>query len=334
MRERREDGMRNGACLIALWALLAAAIATPGRAQNAGEAYPIRPVRIIVPFGAGGPGDLFARMVAQKLSDDLGRAFYVENHPGAGGNIGTGLAARAAPDGYTLVVVSSTFMINPSLYPKVPYDPIRDFAPITIAATTPNVVMVNPTVPAHSVAELVDLIRAGRYGNYAMGGSGTPSHLSGEMFKLALKLDLTAIPFGGGGPAVASVIAGHTPISFSALAPAAAAIKQGLLRALAVTSKTRSPVLPEVPTLEEAGFPGQENDTPQGLLAPAGTPRPIIDLLYGEIARAMASPEMREKMLAIGFEPMTARPDEFAERIKADIPRWAKLVRDAKIKPE
>jgi tripartite-type tricarboxylate transporter receptor subunit TctC len=326
--------MRNGAGLIVLWALLAAAIASPGRAQTAGEAYPTRPVRIIVPFGAGGPGDLFARMVAQKLSDDLGRAFYVENHPGAGGNIGTGLAARAAPDGYTLVVVSSTFMINPSLYPKVPYDPIRDFAPITIAATTPNVVMVNPAVPAHSVAELVDLIRAERYRNYAMGGSGTPSHLSGEMFKLALKLDLTAIPFGGGGPAVASVIAGHTPISFSALAPAAAAIKQGLLRALAVTSKTRTRILPEVPTLEEAGFPGQENDTPQGLLAPAGTPRPIIDLLYAKIASAMASPDMREKMLAIGFEPMTARPDEFAARIQADIPRWAKLVHDANIKPE
>lgn len=326
--------MRKGAGLIVLWALLAAAIASPGRAQTAGEAYPTRPVRIIVPFGAGGPGDLFARMVAQKLSDDLGRAFYVENHPGASGNIGTGLAARAAPDGYTLVVVSSTFMINPSLYPKVPYDPIRDFAPITIAATTPNVVMVNPTVPAHSVAELVDLIRAGRYRNYAMGGSGTPSHLSGEMFKLALKLDLTAIPFGGGGPAVASVIAGHTPISFSALAPAAAAMKQGLLRALAVTSKTRTRILPEVPTLEEAGFPGQENDTPQGLLAPAGTPRPIIDLLYAKIASAMTSPDMREKMLAIGFEPMTARPDEFAARIQADIPRWAKLVRDANIKPE
>jgi len=167
-----------------------------------------------------------------------------------------------------------------------------------------------------------------------MGGSGTPSHLSGEMFKLALKLDLTAIPFGGGGPAVASVIAGHTPISFSALAPAAAAIKQGLLRALAVISKTRTRILPEVPTLEEAGFPGQENDTPQGLLAPAGTPRPIIDLLYAKIASAMASPDMREKMLAIGFEPMMARPDEFAARIQADIPRWAKLVRDANIKPE
>jgi tripartite-type tricarboxylate transporter receptor subunit TctC len=225
-------------------------------------------------------------------------------------------------------------MINVSLYPKIPYDPIKDFDPITIAATTPNVLMVNPSVPAQSVKELVEMIRAGKYNNYAMGGSGTPSHLSGELFKLALKLDLTAIPFSGGGPAVASVIAGHTPLSFSALAPAAAAIKAGQLKALAVTSKTRSTVLPDVPTLAEAGFPDQENDTPQGILAPAGTPRPIIDLLYREIGRIMASPEVRARMLAIGFEPVGDTPDEFAARIRTDIPRWGKIIRAAGIKPE
>ena len=322
------------------WVRLVGAIVTAalaagsGYAQDAGDLYPSRPVRIIVPFGAGGPGDLFARLIAQKLSDNLGKNFYIDNHPGAGGNIGMGLAARAAPDGYTLVVVSSTFMINPSLYPKVPYDPIKDFAPITIAATTPNVVMVNPSVPATSVNELVTLIRAGKYTNYAMGGSGTPSHLSGELFKLSLKLDLTAIPFAGGGPAVASVIAGHTPVSFSALAPAAASIKQGLLRALAVTSKTRSSVLPDVPTLAEAGFPNQENDTPQGILAPAGTPRPIVDLLYREIAKVMAAPDVKAKMLAIGFEPVVTTPDEFAARISTEIPRWGRIIREANIKPE
>src|SRR5262249_10081050 len=173
------------ACICAIAFALAAA--GPGLAQNAtgGDAYPTRPVKIIVPFGAGGPGDLFARLIAQKLSDNVGRPFYVENHPGAGGNIGTGLAAPAGPDGYTLVVVSSTFMINASLYPKIPYDPVKDFDPITIAATTPNVVMVNPTVPAKSVKELVELIRAGKYTNYAMGGTGTPSHLSAELFKLS-----------------------------------------------------------------------------------------------------------------------------------------------------
>jgi tripartite-type tricarboxylate transporter receptor subunit TctC len=317
-----------------LAALAATAIAGTCQAQNTAEPYPSRPVRIIVPFGAGGPGDLFARLIAQQLTENLGKAFYIENHPGAGGNIGTGLAARAPADGYTLVVVSSTFMINATLYPKIPYDPIKDFDPITIAATTPNVLMVNPSVPAHTVEELVALIRAGKYNNYAMGGTGTPSHLSAELFRLALKLDLVAIPFNGGGPAVASVIGGHTPVSFSALAPAAAPIKEGLLRALAVTSKARSNVLPDVPTLGEAGFPDQENDTPQGILAPAGTPRAIIDLLYREIARIMASPEVRRKMLAIGFEPVVTTPDEFAARIRTEIPRWGKIIRDANIKPE
>lgn len=321
------------ACLLAAAAVAAAGGAT-AQSPSAADGYPARPVRIIVPFGAGGPGDLFARLIAQKLGENLGKNFYIENHPGGGGNIGMGLAARATPDGYTLVVVSSTFMINPSLYPKVPYDPIKDFDPITIAATTPNVLMVNPAVPANTVKELVALIRAGKYNNYAMGGSGTPSHLSGEMFKLALKLDLTAIPFAGGGPAVASVIAGHTPISFSALAPAAAAIKDGQLHALAVTSKTRSNVLPDTPTLAEAGFPDQENDTPQGILAPAGTPRPIVELLHHEIARVMGSPDVRHRMLAVGFEPVVTSPEEFADRIKAEIPRWGRIIREANIKPE
>src|SRR3977135_1198182 len=181
------------------------------QAQSTAEPYPSRPVRIIVPFGAGGPGDLFARLIAQQLSENLGKAFYIENHPGAAGNIGTALAARAPADGYTLIVVSSTFMINATLYPKLPYDPIKDFEPITIAATTPNVVMVNPSVPANTVAELVALIRARKYHNYAMGGIGTPSHMSAELFRLALKLDLVAIPFNGGGPGGAFLVRGRHP---------------------------------------------------------------------------------------------------------------------------
>jgi tripartite-type tricarboxylate transporter receptor subunit TctC len=313
---------------------IAAGIALAGACQAQNAAYPTRPVRIIVPFGAGGPGDVFARLIAQKLGENLKTTFYVENHPGAGGTIGTGLAARAAGDGYTLVVVSSTFMINASLYPKLPYDSIKDFAPVTIAATTPNVLIVHPSVPATSVKDLVALIRAGKYDNYAMGGAGTPSHISGELFRLAAKLDLTAIPFNGGGPVVASVVGGHTPIAFSALAPVAASIKQGLLRALAVTSKTRSSVLPDVPTMAEAGFPDSENDTPQGILAPAGTPPPIIGLLNREIANVMASPDVRQKMRTIGFEPVVTTPEEFAERIRNDIPRWAKIIRAAHITPE
>jgi tripartite-type tricarboxylate transporter receptor subunit TctC len=319
-----------------LWpiAALCLAAAAPCAAQPAPNAYPSRPVRMIVPFGAGGPGDVFARLVAQKLGENLGRNFLVENHPGAGGTIGTALAARAPGDGYTLVVVSSTFMINASLYPKLPYDSIRDFAPVTIAATTPNVLIVHPSVSANSVKELVEQIRARKYDNYAAGGIGTPSHISGEMFRLALKLDLTAIPFPGGGPMIASVVGGHTPIAFSALAPVAGAIKQGQLRALAVTSSTRSSVLPDVPTLAEAGFPDQENDTPQGILAPAGTPRPIVDLLHREIARIMTAPAVRARMLAIGFEPMITTPEDFAARIRSEIPRWGKIIREANIKPE
>ncbi len=326
-------GANVRALLHALIAAAAVAAGDVGHTQVA-EPYPNRPVRIIVPFAAGGPGDLFARLLAQKLTENLGRSFYIENRPGAGGTIGTGVAARAPADGYTLLLVSSTFMTNASLYEKLPYDTIKDFDPVTVAATTPNVLVVHPSVPAKNVGELIDLVRAGKYNNYAMGGSGTPSHLSAELFKLSLKLDLVAIPFNGGGPAVQSVVGGHTPIAFSALAPAAQQIKKGLLRALAVTSKARSTVLPDVPTLGEVGFPGQENDTPQGLLLPAGTPRPIVDLLYREIARAVASPEMKQKMAAIGFEPVGATPEEFAARIKAEIPRWGKVIREAGIKPE
>jgi tripartite-type tricarboxylate transporter receptor subunit TctC len=317
------------------WLIAALAITAAGTcAAQPTPAYPSRPVRIIVPFGAGGSGDVFARLVAQRLGENLGRNFLVENHPGAGGTIGTAAAARAAPDGYTLVAISSTFMINATLYPKLPYDTVNDFAPITIAATTPNVLIVHRSVPARSVSELVDLIRAKKYDTYAMGGAGNPSNVSAELFRLALNLDLTPTPFNSAGPAIASVIAGQTPIAFSALAPAAPGIKAGLLRALAVTTHTRSSVLPDVPTMAEAGFPDQENDTPQGILAPAGTPRPIIDLLNREIARVMAAPDVRQRMLDIGFEPMATTPEEFAERIKAEIPRLGRIVRDANLKPE
>ena len=188
--------------VVAAAAMLGGAV---GHAQNAAtgkEPYPARPVRIIVPFAAGGPGDLIARLVAQKLSEGLGKQFYVENQGGAGGNIGMGMVARAPADGYTIMIASSTFMINPSLYGKVPYDPIKDFDPVTIAATTPNVLLVHPSVPASTVKDLVELVRGGKYRNYATPGAGTPSHLSGELFKFALKLDLTAVPFHGGGPMI------------------------------------------------------------------------------------------------------------------------------------
>ncbi|MEW6451215.1 MAG: tripartite tricarboxylate transporter substrate-binding protein [Pseudomonadota bacterium] len=296
-------------------------------------AYPNRPVRMIVPFGAGGPGDIFARLIAKGLSDQLGQQFFVENRPGAGGNIGAGAAARAPADGYTLLVGSSTVWVNASLYPSLPYDPVKDFDPIIIAATSPEVLVVHPSVPAKNVQELIALVRAGKYNNFAMPGAGTPPHLSTELFKLSLKLDFVTVPFGGGGPMVQSVVAGHTPIAFSALPAASAQIKEGLLRALAVTSAKRISILPDVPTLNESGVPGQEQEAPQCIWAPAGTPREIVDLLYREIARVVASPEIKQRMAMIGFEPAAMPPAEVAERIRTDMPKWAKLIRDANIRP-
>jgi tripartite-type tricarboxylate transporter receptor subunit TctC len=211
----------------------------------AGESYPDRPVRIIVPFAPAGPGDVMARLLAQKLSEDLGRQFYIENQPGAGGNIGMGNAARAAPDGYTILVTSSALVVNPSLYEKLSYDPLRDFTPISIAGVSPNVLVVNPSLPVKSVKELIDYIGAHPgTNNFATPGAGTTPHLSGELFRLSLGLDLIPVPFNGAAPALQSTVGGHTPIAFTALPPATPLIKDGKLRALAVTSNTRSPVLP------------------------------------------------------------------------------------------
>ena len=317
------------AALIALTLLVGGA----AHAQTAKETYPGRPVRMIVPFAAGGPGDIFARLIAQRMSEQLGQQFFIDNRPGAAGTIGAGAAARAPADGYTLLVGSSTVWVNASLYASIPYEPVKDFDPIIIAATSPEVLVVHPSVPATNVQELIALVRAGKYTNFAMPGAGTPPHLSTELFKLSLKLDFVVVPFNGGGPMVQSVVGGHTPIAFSALPAASAQIKDGLLRALAVTSSKRISILPDVPTMDEAGVPGQEQEAPQGVWAPAGTPREIVDLLYREIARAVATPEMKQKMGTIGFEPAAVTPEEFAARIKAEMPKWAKLIRDANIRP-
>ena len=258
--------------------------------------YPVRPVRIIVPIAPGGPADVAARLVAQKLSQSLGQQFYVENEPGGSSNTGIGNAARAAADGYTILIVGSNFIVNPSLFAKLPYDPLKDFAPVTLMALSPNILVVNPSIPARDVKELIDLIKAnpGKY-NYASSGIGTTPHLSGEMFKLSQGLDLVHVPFKGSNPAVQSALAGHTPIAFAAMTAAVPFVKDGTLRALAVTTPRRSPALPDVPTLAEAGLTGQEADTTLSVLVPAGTPHTIIDLLYGEIKKAIAQPDVKEK---------------------------------------
>jgi tripartite-type tricarboxylate transporter receptor subunit TctC len=300
-----------------------------------GQSYPTRPVRIIVPFAPAGPTDVFARLLLAHLSQNLGQQFYIENQPGAGGNIGMGNAARAAPDGYTIVFVSTSYIVNPSLYAKIPYDPLRDFAPVTLAAISPNVLTVHPSVPARDVKELIAHIKAnpGKY-SFASAGLGTTPHLSGELFKLSQGLDLVHVPFNGSAPAIQSVIAGHTPVAFTVVTPVVPQVKEGKLRALAVTTPKRSAALPEVPTLAEAGLTGQEADTMQGILVPAGTPKTIIDLLHREIVKIMALAEVRERMGVLGFEPVANTPEEFAARIRADIPKWGKVIRDANIKAE
>lgn len=329
---RKHTPMITFACAVLL---MLSALLLPSSAQ-AQASYPTRPVKVIVPFPPGGPSDAIARLLAQKFSDRLGQQFYIENHAGGGGNLGTALAARAAADGYTILVASSSFMINPGLYAKIPYDPYNDFEPVTEIATTPNVLVVHPSLPVKSVQDFVAFVRASGAGklSYANPGTGTPSHLSGEMFKLALKIDMVAVPFQGGGPMIQSVIGGHTPIAFSSMPPAAPQIREGRIRALAVTSAKRSIAVPDVPTMAEAGVPDQEGGTPQGILVPKGAPQEVVDILYRETVRAIALPDIQQKLAAIGFEPIGSTPAEFGARIKEEIPKWAKVIREANIKPE
>jgi tripartite-type tricarboxylate transporter receptor subunit TctC len=314
----------------------AGALALPAAFTTAfAQSYPARPVRVIVPFGPGGPTDVFARLMAQKLSEHAGAQFYVENIGGAGGNIGTGRAAQAAADGYTLLVTGANYVVNPTLYNQVPYDPTRDFASVTLAVTAAAILTVHPSVPAQNVKELVALIRTnpGKY-SYASPGTGTPPHLVGELFRLSLHLDLVHVPFNGGGPAIASAAAGHTPISFGSMAPAVPLVQNGTLRALAVSTKTRSHALPEVPTMTEAGYPEVEGESWFAVIVPSGTPKDIIALLYRNIAQIMQLPDMKERLATLGYEPVVSTPERSAALIKADIIRWAKVIREAGIKPE
>jgi tripartite-type tricarboxylate transporter receptor subunit TctC len=324
--------VRGLACALA--AMAPGLIAPVAHAEGAGG-YPDRPVRIIVPFAPAGPTDIVARLIATKLTERLGRQFYVENVTGAGGNTGMGQAARAAADGYTVLFVSSSYVVNPSLYPKIPYDPYRDFAPVTEVGASPNVLLVNPAVPAKTVADLVGYIRAnpGKL-SYASPGTGTTPHLSGELFRLTANLDIVHVPFGGAGPAVQALAGGHTPVAFVALPPAIPMIQQGQIRALAVTSAARVAAVPDVPTLGEAGLPDQEADTLQAVLVPAATPQPVVDLLFHEIKAIVAQPDIRDRFAALGLDPVASTPDAFAAQIRREIAKWGKVIRDANIRME
>ena len=317
-----------------LAAFVALALAGAAMAQAPAD-YPNKPVRIIVPFAPGGPTDVIGRMFAQKLSERMGQQFYVENMPGAGGNIGTAVAVKAPADGYTILVVSTGFMVNPSLYAKVPYDPLKDFTPLTLIAVSPNVLFVHPSVPATTVKELIDLIKSnpGKY-SYAHASIGSTPHLSGELLKLTFGLDLVTVPFTSAALAINSTLGGHTPIGITALPPAVANIKEGRLRGLAVMAVKRPAVLPDVATLAEAGVPDQEADTLTGLVMPAGTPKAIIDRLHDEIVRIGNLPDMKERLQTIGFIPVLNTPEEFGIRIKIEMTKWGKVVSNAKLRIE
>ncbi len=315
--------------------ILAAVLLSVGATQSFAQGYPNRPVRVVVGFPAGGPTDIIARVAAQILSDSLGQQFYVENLPGAGSNTASGQVARATPDGYTIMAISTGFIVNPSLYAKVPYDPIKDFTAVTLVAASPNVVVVNPDVPAKTLPELVKLIRdnPGKY-SYAGPGVGSTPHLGGELFRLSFKIDLVHVPFTGAAPAVQATVGGHTPVAFTALPSSMAAIQAGQVRAIGIAATQRSPQIPDVATFAEQGITGQEADTLTGIVAPAGTPKEIVELLAREIKKGVAKPEVKEKLATLGFNPVANTPDEWQARIKLEIEKWGKVVRDANLKIE
>ena len=302
-------------------AVVAAALPALRRIASAFD-YPTRTVRVIVPFGPGGPLDVFGRLMAEKLSEHFGQQFYIENIGGAGGNIGTGRAAKAAADGYTLLLTANNHIINPLLYESVPYDAFKDFEPVTLAVSFPTALSVNPLVPARTVAELVALVRAtpGKY-SFASSGVGTPSHLLGERFRQRLNLDLVHVPYNGSGPATAAVMAGDTPVCFAALTAAAPLAQAGRVRVLATMSNTRSRALPEVPTITEAGYAGLDGEGWDGIFVPAGTPQQIVKLLGDEIRNIVTVPDVR------------APPSEvFAKELANESATWREVIRAAGLK--
>ena len=313
----------------ALAGFAAAVSATAASAQD----YPNRPVRMIVPFAAGGPTDVIARVVAQKLTEGLGQQVVVDNRAGAGGNIGMGLAATASPDGYTVIVVSSSFVVNPGLYKSIPYDPYKSFIPVSNMAASPNVFTIHPTIPAKSMKDLLTLVSADpKKFSIATPGVGTTPDLSAQLLKLTTKLDFITVPFGGAGPAVGAVVANQVPIGCTALPPTTPHIQAGRLRAIAVTSAKRVGAISEVPTMAEVGFKDQEADTLQGLLVPAGTPKAVVDRLHGQVVKMMAQPDVRSRVEGLGFDIIASSPAQFAAQVKVEVEKWTKVVKAAGIK--
>jgi tripartite-type tricarboxylate transporter receptor subunit TctC len=310
---------------------LCAALAFSGSAFA--QQYPTKPVKIIIPFPAGGVTDIVGRLVAQKMSERMGQQFYIENIAGAGGNIGMANAARQPGDGYTILFPSSSIVVNPSLYAKVPYDINKDFIPVTKIGATPNAWMVNPNFPAKTMKELLDLIKKepGKH-SVATPGAGTTPSLSAEGLKLALKLDFVTVPFAGGGPMTQSLLGGHVPIACAAIGNSVPLIKQGKIRALAITTKAKLETMPDLPTLEELGIKDQEAETMTGVFVPAGTPKPIVDKLQHEIAAIVKMPDIRARLIEFGIVPDGGSTAEFTAYVKKEVSKWKDVIEQAKIK--
>jgi tripartite-type tricarboxylate transporter receptor subunit TctC len=293
------------------------------------QSYPSRPIRFVVPYPAGGPLDTVARLTAQKVSEALKQPVIVDNKPGAGGNIGADLVAKSPADGYTVLMGAvATHAINPALYARMPYDAARDFVPVTQLASTPNVLIVNPAVPASSVREFIAYAKAnpGRL-NFGSGSNGSAGHLAGELFKTMANVDMAHVPYKGAAPAMQDLVGGQIHLMFDNLASALGPMRAGKVKGLAVTTAKRSSLAPELPTIAESGLPGFDINTWFGVFAPAGTPRDVVERLHGEFTRALAAPDVREKMVNLGAEPVGNRPEEFAAYIRGEADKYARVVK-------
>ena len=306
-------------------ALALLAFASLARADD----YPSKPIRFVVPYPAGGPLDTVARLLGQKVSESMKQPIIVDNRPGAGGNIGADFVAKAAPDGYTILMGAvATHAINPTLYSHIPYDPVADFMPVTQVASTPNVLVVNPSLPAKNVREFIAYAKAnpGKL-NFGSGSTGSAGHLAGELFKTMAGVDMTHVPYKGAGPAMQDLVAGQIQLMFDNLASSLGQIRAGKVRALAVTTAKRTSLAPDLPTIAESGLPGFDINTWFGVFVPAKTPQPIVDRLHAEFTRALAMPDVRQKMVDLGAEPVGSTPAEFAALIRSEKDKYARVIK-------
>jgi len=331
--------MSKGGRLLRALRLLSLAMAPalspcPVSAQTP-DAWPSKPLRFILPFPPGGGTDILGRIISERLSANLGQPVVTENRGGAGGNVGAEAAAKSAPDGYTIVLVAPSLTISPSLYSKLNYDPVKDFAPVSLVATVPNVMVTHPSVPANTLAEFIRLAKTkpGEM-NFGSGGSGTSNHLAGELFNIVAGVRLVHVPYKGVNLAMNDVLAGQIQLVVIGVPAVAPHIKAGKLRALALVAPQRAPALPEVPTAAEAGLPNFEVTTWYGILAPAGTPKTILTRLNAELVKIMHAPELKERLAAMATDPATSTPEEFADYIKREIAKWGEVVRQAGLKAD